>query len=222
MTKALSLPLLMATFSSCNYQFVYKHVKQNFTYCYDGVDTGLDTMLNIDGYYDFVPNDSPDSHFRTMFYKDGTYVSCYNFHSSNHTSIENIHNHPEALYWFHKNNEWGRYTISGDTIKAQAIECHIWDKPSNVYFFEVWYKIIDTNTIVGIYPPLSPIRYPVDFKEKNYRRRFCVPAKFTPVPERPSSDCFLKKRKWFWCNENEWKAYKRKIEKNQWLNSFKF
>ena len=202
---------------SCGYNTVPKYVRQNFIYCYDGMATGIDTLINIEGYYDFIPENCLSCYLRVMFYKDGTYVasSYYPRDESMQSHFENITNHDsKGLYYFYLYKDWGRYIINGDTIKLQAIVRPVRGSTSVAWWLhEVWYKILDRNTIIGIYPSKKPVRYPDDLEENNYIRKYSIPAKFTPLTVRPNPNCWLKEEKWFWCNEEDWEEYKRQVKK---------
>ena len=75
MVKYIYLFIMVFICTSCGFFIVPKHVKQNFTYCYDGIDTGIDSLINIEGYYDFISKSCQSCYTRVMFYKDGTYVA---------------------------------------------------------------------------------------------------------------------------------------------------
>jgi len=223
MVKLLNLLLIIfgvMIISSCGYNIVPKHVKQNFTYCYDGFDTILDTQINIEGYYDFLKEDCSGCHYYIMFYKDGIYVSGF-YYDSMQSHFEYMVNYDsKALYRFHKyNGWWGCYIIDNDTIKLQTVHHPAWWESSMVWWLEeVWYKILDENTIIGIYPSKKPVRYPENLEEKYYMRKYGVPAKFTPLSVKPDSNCWLKREKWFWCNENDWKHYMDSLKQNKRRN----
>ena len=219
MVKLMCLFIIGTICCSCCYNIVSKNIKQNFAYCYDGKDTGIDSLIYIEGYYDFRYEDCPSCYRRVMFYKDGTYVTgpFYTRGESVQSHFNNIVNrNPKELYYFHKYNEWGHYIIRSDTIKLQSVDRPVWGSMDPTWkFYEVWYKIIDRNTIIGIYPSKKPNRYTVHIEEDNYMRRYGIPAKFTPLTVRPDSNCWLKEKKWFWCNEEDWEEYKTQIKKNK-------
>ncbi len=156
MVRLLKLFILLGLIccSSCGYNTIPKYVIQNFIYCYDSIDTSIDTMINIEGYYNFVSEDCSNCHLYLMFYKDGTYVE--GFYHPRNESIQSyfetmVNNDLKALCYFHLYNDWGRYTINGDTIKLQAINRPVRGSTSAVWWInEIWFKIIDKNTIIGI------------------------------------------------------------------------
>jgi hypothetical protein len=178
--------------SSCGYYIVPEHIKQNFTYCYDGMDTGIDTLINIEGYF-------VQDHIIRIFYKDGIYViGGFRTIDDFNEFIKKIESNRKAMSNFHKWYTWGRYIICGDTIKLQAVERPVFGSTSSIWYsVKGKYKVLDRNTIIGIYPS-SKERIP--------------PTKFVPLTIKPDSNCWLKEKKWFWCNEEDWKAYKKSMK----------
>jgi hypothetical protein len=191
-----------------------KFIKDNFTYCFDGIDTGIDSLINVEGYY-VIFDIERDSRLHLMFYKDGTYIEGFSssYYKSIQSLFEEMMNDPNKLKGFHKYREWGRYIICSDTIKVQTVERPGAGSMSRIWWFsEVWFKIIDRNTIVGIYPTKSLVRYPEGIEVKNYMRNYGIPARFYPLSVKPNSDCFLKKEDWFWCNEELYRQYKQTLK----------
>jgi hypothetical protein len=206
--------------TSCISIRVPNDIRKRFTYCYDGENTNIEKLININGYYTMGSitdrygtlakfEHKIDTMFiNLMFYADGTFV--FNFFDYNRNIPEFFkeiaENEKER-----KSNEffqefyWGRYIIDGDTIKAQCI-----NHPSLLAPWESserWYKIIDRNTIQYIYgKPLNRTtkdQREVSQKYMEQSLRNYLPAKFIPVPVRPSSDCWLKKEDWFWCKNRK-------------------
>ncbi|NOX46573.1 MAG: hypothetical protein GXO89_06300 [Chlorobi bacterium] len=150
-----------------------------------------------------------------MFYADGTFVA--NFHDGN---IERVKNNKKSIdsYFkelitdsiecdiFHNSSYWGLYRFFHDTIKVQYI-----NHPSKMGLWhagEKWYGIIDRNTIVEINTKPIDTKEEIDFFYKYYYDKTKTDtAKFVPLSVVPSSDCWLKKEKWFWCNEEDWEHY---------------
>ncbi len=71
--------VLLLMFSYCGVEKdVPKYISERFTYCYDGKDTGIDSLLNTDGYYviadsfkDIGYNSRKDTaYFNLMFYSN--------------------------------------------------------------------------------------------------------------------------------------------------------
>lgn len=75
--------------TSCNSLWVPSSIKQNFTNCYSGEYTGLDTLINIQGYYktffemdrygynaEYIHKiDSNYTYF--LFFNDGIYLGLF-------------------------------------------------------------------------------------------------------------------------------------------------
>lgn len=220
--KTLSLKIIIIvsiSLTSCAYFTVPKHIKQGFTYCYDGKNTGIKSLLNIDGYY-VIPkpydkygknavymHEIDTFYLNLMFFEDGIFVD--NFYDCNSERLmKNEQNIP--LYFkeiaedkkatFYQSFNWGCYIISRDTIKVQFLNHPALLSPTWTAF-EIWYKVIDRNTIIEI--DSKPIHYMTksdwDNNLKYKKERKIYPARFIPVDVMPSSDCWLKKKEWFWC-----------------------
>lgn len=195
-------------------------VRKAFTYCYSGTYTGLDTLINLDGYY----------HGPSMiFYTNGMVVSPsrLNFSYNNVTFskdaslfFQGITGDPEAKdsKRFFSSVDCGGYVICGDTIKVQLIH-KSYSINDNWSGDEEWYKIIDRNTLQLIN------WFPVTTNKKElerFKKYYSLPAReipatnFTPVSIKPQPDYFwILKEKWFWCNEQDWKAYMDEIKRKK-------
>ena len=216
-----------------------KSIKNSFTYCYDGRYSGIDTLINIDGYYEemFIEETSQwiakdffkvtpiyyiDTFYhRFMFYDNGMFVYhildfYYDAQKKKRVKkdvslllkdiAENSEIHCAKNFY---GNYWGGYIISGDTIKMQKMYKGR-SLNSGWHLRENWYKIIDKSTILCINSfnlPTTEISQPVQ------RTRY--PVIFIPIPTKPPPDkSWILKEKWFWCNEEEWKAHVEKFNKN--------
>ena len=209
-------------------------IKKNFI-CYNEKDTGIDSLLNTNGYYTisginrdkihrrpiqsilFVSGDTIRTNI--LFFKDGIFLfGFHNYDQKISDYIEDVinrrssgRNHPFYIWGF-----WGKYTIDGDTIKAQYI-----NHPgmTNTWMgYESWFKVIDRNTIKLI--ASRKLFYDKFHKDKSemdlvfLNDKDCLNANFIPLSAVPPSDTWLKKRKWFWCDKNDMKIYKRKLKDN--------
>ncbi|MDR2083369.1 MAG: hypothetical protein LBP67_00005, partial [Bacteroidales bacterium] len=116
--------------------------------------------------------------------------------------------------YFYEEHEWGRYIICNDTLKMQWIQ-----RPMNLndypwISFEIWYKIIDKNTLERIYTrPIFKQQSDIDTYYNYTQLTFKYePAKFIATSVLPSSDGWIKKQKWFWKNESDWKEYMKQFK----------
>lgn len=187
--KLLSL-LLIIFITGCSYYIPLLE----FTYCYDGEDRGIDTIVNIDGYFKnsdiTVGSVFPEYEgvttlaYSFFLYKDGTFLinNCGDFLTQKQFE--------EFLTKYKERNclLCGRYIIVGDTIKAQYIFRRSYY--TNVVS-ENWYKTQDKNTLIHIKSFCGRQDYPVS----------SIPLKFVPFPSRPDSTCWLKNKWWFKCKK---------------------
>lgn len=199
--------------SSCSVQKdLPEYISKKFTYCYKDQDTGINSLLEMDGYYVVTqlfkdigyPTNKDTSYFNILFYDNGLCI--FNFFplddkgrvinnklmpSFFNTVIEDKES-PEALY-FYNYSRWASYIIEGDTIKAQWIYRPRFGETTTIWSLnEVWYKIINRTTIIEI-PSGSEINPSASIKSRY------VPARFVHVKEKPTPDSWLIKEDWFWC-----------------------
>lgn len=213
--------ILLLLFSSCSFHpEVPAIIKKNFTLRYDGQNHGIDTLININGYYTipekstkfketghFPPNYTqvPDTFYMNyVFFNDGIFlwnmvvIDCPRPYCMSGKLKELAEDTTGKI-----NNRlmgyWGLYTIHGDTIQTQFLH----RKSSLNDDWICWednFKIIDKNTILQI--NAKPLHYMSEsdwVNEELYKKeRKYVPAVFVPVELLPIPDPWLKKEKWFW------------------------
>ncbi len=206
----LILIVLLFIFSSCGVQKdVPKYILERFIYCYDGKDTGIKLLMNIDGYYVIAESfkdmgytsNKDTSYLNILFYENGLCVlnilptdGKYTIDNSYMPRyLKNIMENPEGglALGFYNTKRWGKYIVEGETIKAQIIYRPSAGETTKIWgIYEVWYKIINRNTIIEI---------PSESSDKANKHRKYVPARFVPLIERPKPDCWLIKEDWFRC-----------------------
>lgn len=233
------ISFLILFLNSCFYiSNVPEKNRQNLIYCYQDKNTGIDSLININGY--FQMGETPggvygfgksvwkvDTNYTNyMFFKDGTFLCQFgDYHYPGNIPkyfqevVENTKQGKSDE--FYKGFQWGGYIICGDTIKAQYIN-HPHVLSDGWMSYEEWFKVIDKNTIKNIFKQslCGDKRIIYDNKtaedtkytggDKTYT---LLPAKFISTPVVPSSDCWLKYKKWFWCDGNKYEEWKKKIEK---------
>ncbi len=224
-TKQLTLVITIAiAFSSCVVR-VPKYIQQNFTFCYDGQNTGIDSLINIEGYYVVkYPYKGVDTACNTctnlMFYKDGTLLSNFRAFDEEGVSLSQFtipsffkevaqNEEGKKAFWFYNSSYWGCYKIEKGIIKVQYINRVVGPIVPWIAS-EEWYKVIDRNTIIQIETKpldIKPHQYTTDNDWKNWeidkKKLKYYPAHFVPVAIRPAPDCWLKKEKWFWCKNRK-------------------
>lgn len=132
-------------------------------------------------------------HTDIIFFKDGIVV--YNF------DFSEIYKNLDSKV-FYKWYFWGHYKIFNDTVKIYCLET-----PYDIFrnadiYGELSFKIIGRNNISYIGSGDSSYVY--------------YPTTTVKLQKIPDSDlCWLKEEKWFWCNKEDWKAYREKMKKQK-------
>jgi hypothetical protein len=224
MKEKFFLLLISISFVSCNlvYHSTPQYIKDGLDYCYLKGNNGIKSLINIEGYYEYeisFKNSEDKVQRNLMFFEDGIY--CEGFFN---TSIYN--NSPEfkrnldsyfkeiAKYdslgersAFYELFSWGLFTINLDTIKVQTIERPVKGSSDRFWYaHEIWYKVIDENSIIEIYR--KPI-HKINESQKNnfdyYQNNMIYgSSKFHPIEKKPKLSAWIKYEKWFWCSEQDY------------------
>lgn len=212
----LRFPIIFIFFclASCSYLRQSSETIKNFTLCFDDKYTGIDSLINCSGYYYSKPSASllqkntniqpRDTIAETyIFYKNGFFIKGFSKLFCYQTS-ENLKKYKDL-----NGGKWGLYTLSGDTIKAQFVE-----SPSTMSFEkgEWWFKIIDRNTI-----QLLDFKYRIRLTSEEVKKSQLskqiddLPlCKFARIDAMPNPDkSWVKMEKWFWCNKEKYKEWKK-------------
>lgn len=195
MKRAGLLVFILLVFTKCTMVVPYE-VKKNFDYCFDGNNTGLDSLIRINGY--FYPKVYEGEYFDSIQSKDTLYPS-YVFYSNGFVHVEPWYEYlikeDEKLYFGKRWADYGIYILVGDTIKLKYI-----NPPGGMSreMAEIWFKIIDSNTIQKIYqgigddilsgelPPLNPYLDSI--------------FTYSPLENKiEPEDTWIMKKKWFHC-----------------------
>lgn len=197
MKKIIFILGALYTLSSC--RGIPCDVKKAFTYCYTDRYTGIDTLINIDGYYNR----------RTFFFKNGLVVEGYYPEHDNMElqKLKEFSNERFAFTYF-----IGIYKIYGDTLKIQYVRetQSLNDAGSGR---EKWYKILNKNKMLCINDFNNTIVKRERELSKSYPSDIGDTLQFVPVSVRiPQPDNNLLRRKWFWCDEQDWKNYMKRIK----------
>ena len=188
MKHAISFLLILFGFSSC--AIIMESFKpKGFTYRYKAEYTGIDTLLNIDGYF---LNDS--SCKAVMFYRDGS-AAVMEVVDEGDLLQEN-----KNKYYYYP--RWGSYRIEGDTIKAQIIYSYGGTRSIEAGFYCYIIKSRDSLEYFtrGYYTDSTA------FKKKYVEETVNIPLIYHPYPGRMDSINWTKKHRWFWDKE----AYKNR------------
>jgi hypothetical protein len=221
--------IFLILLSSCDLLRIPAALKKDFTICYSGENTGLDTIINLHGYYRTLEErdrfgenhntlhiiDTFYSNF--MFFPDGVHLGLFSSRSKDLTPFFNeanecINSKGDNCSFF-SYHYWGYNCVKGDTIIAQHIN-HV--RSLNQFYSgeEIKYKIIDKNTLYII----SWRRLGLDesnqdatsfnmaieddkfFQAFGRERTTSATAEFIWLDVVPSSECWLKKRRFNFCD----------------------
>jgi len=170
---------------------------KNFTYFYKDENTGLDKLVDINGYY--VSQRGCDSTFFSMymFYPNGLFTVA---------TMSNLQ--PELTECFEKGGNsticrypvWGTYRIEGDLIRTQVVR---FDGSGCTIFRD--YRIQPDGNIVNISDYVEPQHTNLGYMENypSFKNNDCEKAAtfYSLTAKRDSTDCPLLKKKWFWENK---------------------
>jgi len=226
--------LLIVLMTSClSVPFVPNKHKKKFSNCYNDKNTGIDSLININGY--FQMGETPGSVFgygkniykvdtffiNFMFFKDGMFL--YNIADIDNCGIPQYFEQVNKNTLRGKNNlfynafDWGYYILCGDTIKTQYINHPSIGAPTWI-LFEEWFIVIDRNTLKSIFrQKLFGDKHTIyDFRNSegetysSFEQTYSLlPARFISVAVIPNSNGWLKNKRWFWCDKEKYKLWKK-------------
>ena len=175
--------IIITCYSCSSPHDVPTRIKKEF-YCYNGKPTGIDSLININGYFAKVGSSD------LFFFSDGIFImtsaNTNSYYCDYMKSIASQEKLPFA----------GIYTIGNKIIKAQFLSP---GAAGTYYAFENWYQIIDRNTIKLIYAKNIGLESKYEQRqEKTYKDE--KPFVFVPACDTlPVSNTWLKKQSWSWC-----------------------
>jgi len=211
--------------SGCYSIVAKKEFKAKLKTCYTNTkSTNGRVEIDLNGYYlmyeegnsSYRANDAPlfqkgdSTPIYMFFFKDGIFLDNFLHRNLNPEYVQNYFNNiygtiADTIEEFNKSSWWGSYDILGDTVKAQFFYIgHI----NDWFGREYWFKIIDRQTIKLIFAyPIGISVTKEQLEEYWFNNDRFSPGRLVPLQKLPSSDCWLKKEKWFWCDENQWREY---------------
>jgi hypothetical protein len=190
--------ILTICLSSCIASLKDKNKFKNTNHCFKN-SINVDSLNNL-GYYRFhiynaFSKDDSSKTYDIVFYKNGICLNSY---------FENKENNEE------ENERWGRwgtYFVENDTIKTLTF-----NPPGSLQFIstEYWFKIRNDKTLENI---CAGIHCASETSIKNYQKikeNESVIGKFVKLDTLPDfNNSWIIKRKWFWCNKQDWKEWKK-------------
>lgn len=166
---------------------------KDFTYRYDGKDTEISTLIDIDGYY--IAQRECDSTFFSIFtfYPDGLFMIATTSHPDEIAECFSSDNQSTKCHY----PLWGTYKIVGDTIKTQAIMDE--SAPMTTIFRN--YLILSDKSLLNISDYVNPQNTKIGYM-KNYPSFIQNPCATKTIfikteNKRSSSSCPYLKKKWF-------------------------
>ena len=217
--------ILILMMSMCSIRRAPRFIKDAFTFCFTGKSTGIDSLLNIEGYFEQMSlirrsptvggfRANPEIYYldtifsRFMFFDNGLFATIPLPRGERDMSsfLKNIakNSETERARFFYETGwgSWGSYVIRGDTIKVQSVG-RARSLNDGWTLRETWFKIIDRNTIIAINAMNPAIDFP---QPSNPQAEF--PAVFVPIPVKPTpKHSWILRKRWFWCSEQEWRDF---------------
>ncbi|MHA4738138.1 hypothetical protein [Dyadobacter sp. MSC1_007] len=196
----LTAALLVLTLAGCHYSRQHATKVRNTPYCFSKYFKPDTDIIKHDGYYSFH-----DSTWATSGYPARLILSDFR---------ENYIFYEDGLFLTFINDDlkhafWGSYHIVGDTIKSQ-----FFSPPINIAWGkgEIWFKKNDNNTLqkIGLAweRPMSAAdirRFKLANKDSHGNLGTFIRSNNLPPPDKS----WLLKRKWFWCNKEEYVKWKK-------------
>ena len=219
------LVLIIVALNSCasiSLKKDFKRIAGKFTYHYTGEDTGINSVLNINGFFYDSLHVNYDSN--TMFFKNGLVVQSISDGKrlkkgqdqdialllkeiAKNEDLEYLHNFYDV--------DWGSFKLCGDTIKIQMIKYH-GGMVEGRYGYVLSYKILDRNTIKKIYVDFFYFSDLPESKrdEYTYYPDECtdiIPLTFKEACVPSTDKAFILKHKWFWKDESMWREFMQRV-----------
>lgn len=191
---------------------VPKHIKNDITIKYCENDSIINTRIKTNGFYSSVQyyNENLKNSLRTfhIFFSDGIFLTGYGGNTIEFF-LDKINNDETIFNSYYT----GLYTISGDTLVAQYVNC---PSPPKVWLaYEERFLIINEDSIMHLSTePLGNISsYSILSHAKLESSIMYEPAVYYKASVPLTYDVWLKRKKWFWKNEVDYKEWKKRKNK---------
>lgn len=205
----IALICLISCFSCVTHK---KEVIAKSTIKIEGNSTNIGKSINSNGFY-YYPNFEKNENL--IFFDDGSMIK---FYSRKPTDIkQQAVKLSDYAYYMTKNGkeeligERGVYTIKHDTIIVRLYQ------PSSLLvawtLHEERYIVINRESIKRIYVK-DLLKVSEDYYKTHSPWKDGATMKFTSADSIPSSDNWLKEKKWIWRNETDWKEYMERIKQD--------
>jgi hypothetical protein len=178
----------------------------SFTRCYEPIQNQSDTLIRTDGYYFGEYSDYPGGGNSFMFFADGSVVGYLHLRGQQEEIIRGKELHNRIWY----RPAWGIYSVKSGKIIAETMG---YSSYAGSLHIESELKIIN-DSILWLISSKGLDDGSVMFNDST-SGHYVKPLKFAPLDDKPDSTCWLKKKKWFWCDKHKYKAYMKKLKEEK-------
>ena len=172
------------------------NVINNFTQKYEGGITNNNEKIKCNGYYFSYHkfNDTIVESQPIIFFADKSVI--YNFSIFHLNDLKYIQNFSSC----------GTYYIKDSLIKVQLIHNDFYFS----YFLEFEFIILNDSTLWLNYTRgENHLKQNYMFFNDSTKSDYLTEFKFIKLNSKPDSSFWLKNKKWFWCDKQKFKEYKR-------------
>ena len=235
-TKAILIGMIYAMSMSACFYPIPTSIRNSFTYCYDGKYTGIDTLININGYYQqsslttrYIANgffkpliSSIDTfYFSLIFYDNGLCRINFDDFARSFDSKGKFIDRPENLpprnisLFFQKVSENKESPYSRSFYNDRWGVYRIYGDIIKILALHEGSSLNDSWYIIERQYKIVDKNTIQDISQKaidtvNY------PVTFMPTSVIPSYRyAWLLQYEWFWCNESDWKHYMESLKQDE-------
>jgi len=201
MRRTILFPFAFALLSGC--VIIGSPVGYFKPYCYTGESKGIDALLRTEGYYLMIDSFDTDGTIIPKEERTQYYIIFYDNGFFAHSVFG------EKPSFNEKHIDWGLYQILNDTLKVRFV-------PSGIYRWrpsgEAWYVAESKDTIKALIYRYHSEGLSHSFVESfvNDEEYRITKATFVHSDTLPNPDkAYIKRSRSFWCNKDQYKAWKK-------------
>ena len=204
-TTCLLLVVIIA--NGCFFPRDLKNSFQKEGFCFNDKNTGLDTMIKLNGYYEF-DYEFPSTHKETI---NGKLKSSFGIlFFANGFALNNFFNTQKGFL-----GAAATYSIRNDTIRILNT-CGRGCQLNRAEYS--WLRVINNEKLE--YLAFSYVDTLSGNEMNEFKKKLIIDGesytngRFIKLDSLPDQQSFwIKKKKWFWCDENEYKNWKKSYRK---------
>ena len=188
--------------TSCNIPYYipesYKHSYKAEIYSFEGI-------LKTNGYYYGEKKDNKNFGGQSIiFFNDGTTTMNIRVTEDKQDVLRGnkLYDNPFG---------WGTFNIKDGII----ISNHVFSYGFGPFFLQSKFKIINDSTLLEIKQNTNDnIKQDTSYLANINKHVYTLSLlKFIPLENKPDSLCWLKEKRWFWCNKEQYKKWKKEQKK---------